>query len=304
MSRMAAVTSGPSGVSSGLRLISAANSESVLAQAVQIDAGAHRAGPWCGEVAVAKSGVPAPVPLRHQHLDGLAQELLASIAEQPLGLGVDQHDAPGPVDDHHGVGCGLEQPAELLLGLLAIGDVADRARHQRPLIGLEGRQADLDRELAAVATTPAQLEPRAHRARPGRRREGVAVSAVPLAEPVGQQDLDPLPEQLGARVPEHGLGERVDQDDGAGAVDDHDGVGCRLEEPAKLCLGALLLDEGAIHLAEIAGDHREPCEATAGAAAHAPGDLGGEGRAVAAAVQRATLPGPRHRGVGDAVCGW
>ena len=62
-----------------------------------------------------------------------------------------------------GVGRRLEQAAELVLGRLALGDVADRGGDQRALLGLERAQADLDRELAAVLAQREQLEPGAHR---------------------------------------------------------------------------------------------------------------------------------------------
>ena len=62
--------------------------------------------------------------LRHQHLDGLAEHLLAAVAEQLLGLAVHQLDRPAAVDDHHGVGGRLEQAAELGLDPPAVADVA------------------------------------------------------------------------------------------------------------------------------------------------------------------------------------
>ena len=48
----------------------------------------------------------------HQHLHRLADELVPSVPEQPLGLGVDQGDPPVPLDAHHRVRRRLEQTAE------------------------------------------------------------------------------------------------------------------------------------------------------------------------------------------------
>ena len=77
-----------------------------------------------------------------------------AIAEELLGLGIDERDAPVAVDDDDGVRCGLEEAAELVLRLLAVGDVPDGARDQDSLFGLEGTETDLDRELRAVLPTP------------------------------------------------------------------------------------------------------------------------------------------------------
>jgi hypothetical protein len=56
-------------------------------------------------------------------IDALADELASPVAEELLGLSVDQHDPRLPVDDHDRVWRGLEQapeedlaPAHLLVG--------------------------------------------------------------------------------------------------------------------------------------------------------------------------------------------
>ena len=51
-------------------------------------------------------------PLGHQTLDGLAQELFASIAEQPLDLVIDEGDRAGAIDHHHPAGRRLHHGAE------------------------------------------------------------------------------------------------------------------------------------------------------------------------------------------------
>ena len=50
--------------------------------------------------------------LRKQALHRLAEELLAGEAEEPLGLGVDEGDAPVRIDDHDGVGGRFEEGTE------------------------------------------------------------------------------------------------------------------------------------------------------------------------------------------------
>src|SRR5689334_10065841 len=67
--------------------------------------------------------VPVAEPLGQQHLDRLADELLPVPAEERLGLAVDEHDAPVPVDDDHAVGGRLEQVPELFLHPAPVGDV-------------------------------------------------------------------------------------------------------------------------------------------------------------------------------------
>src|SRR6266540_2143982 len=79
-------------------------------------------------------GVDAADPLGDQQLDRLAFELPAAVAEQPLGLGVDQADAPVAADPDDGVGGRLQQPTEQRLHPLAVGHVTGdhRRPHDRP----------------------------------------------------------------------------------------------------------------------------------------------------------------------------
>ena len=70
--------------------------------------------------------------LDQQQLDRLADQLVARVAEQRLGLRVDEHDRAGRVDDDCSVGRGLEQVAEAVFALACdfarlprLGDVAD-----------------------------------------------------------------------------------------------------------------------------------------------------------------------------------
>src|SRR5690242_12257287 len=53
--------------------------------------------------------VGASVALGDERLDDLTHQLLARIAEQPLGLHVDERDSTALVDYHHRVGGGVDQ---------------------------------------------------------------------------------------------------------------------------------------------------------------------------------------------------
>jgi len=50
--------------------------------------------------------------LWNQQLHRVAQQLIASVAEKPLGLRVHQGDRPLLVGDHDGIGCRLQLPAK------------------------------------------------------------------------------------------------------------------------------------------------------------------------------------------------
>ena len=84
----------------------------------------------------------------------------------------------------------LVLPPDILLEVLPIGDVSDRAGDEHPLLGLERTQADLDRKLGAVLAPSVQFEARAHR--PCVRIAGVAlaVSDMDISKPIRDEDLD------------------------------------------------------------------------------------------------------------------
>ena len=72
---------------------------------------------------------------------------------------------PGLVHEDHRVRRRLQKIAEHGIRALSVCDIPYRAGYQRPLRGLQWTQADLHRELGAVAAPAAQIQPRSHRPR-------------------------------------------------------------------------------------------------------------------------------------------
>lgn len=66
------------------------------------------------------------IPVRNEQLDGLAEQLSAGVAEERLGLAVDEADAPVVVGDDCGIGRELEDGASARCSATA------RARTHRP----------------------------------------------------------------------------------------------------------------------------------------------------------------------------
>jgi hypothetical protein len=125
-SRTAADTSSPSLVSSGLRLISTGNSLPSRRKP-------HRSSPAPIGRTCRLAAYPAPAgrvicpePPGHQNLHRPAEQLRTPVAEQRLGLRVDQLDRPGTIHDHHRIRRSLQQRTEPLLGIgpLACPDTA------------------------------------------------------------------------------------------------------------------------------------------------------------------------------------
>ena len=61
----------------------------------------------------------------------------------------------------------------------------------------------------------------------------MTLAGMPLAEPLGDENVDRLPEQFLAWIPKEPLGLRIHEHDGAVRVDDDHCVGRRFEQPAK-----------------------------------------------------------------------
>jgi hypothetical protein len=88
----------------------------VRAHAEQVAPDAHRPHRRRGRVAIALLDVLAVVALRHQQLDRPAKQRIARVAEQSLGLPVDQRDAAVEIDHHHRGRRVLDDQPEVVLG--------------------------------------------------------------------------------------------------------------------------------------------------------------------------------------------
>jgi hypothetical protein len=143
-------------------------------------------------------------------------------------LSVDEQDAAVSIDDDHRVRGRLEQAPELFLCFFPLAGVADRARNQGAVLGIQRAQADLDGKFGTVLAPPVELEAGAHRPHAWIGEEIGAVSRVLSAEPLGDEHLDRAAVQLGPRITEKLLRLGVGQVDDAVAVDDDDGVRSRL----------------------------------------------------------------------------
>ena len=176
--------------------------------------------------------MPLAQPLGNEQLDGLAQQLLAGVAEQTLDLTVHEDDLPAAIDHDHAARRRLHGGPEPRFGALACRDVDHRGEHEHPLVGLDRVQPDLDGDLAAIFPQRVELSPRAHS--PGLRadEEVGPECGVPTAEPLGDQTLDGLAHDLLASVAEQPLGLPIHEGDRAGAIDHHP-AGRRLHHGAE-----------------------------------------------------------------------
>src|SRR5438045_1417113 len=145
------------------------------------------------------------------------------------------------------------------LGPLTRADVHDRREHELAFVRFDRVQADLDRHFSAVATHPELIPPRAHGAGLWILEEVHAKHRMPGPQPLRDQHLDRLTEQLVAPVVEQSPDLPIDQPDLAGGIDHHHAAGGRLDGRAK-ARGFCVLPEWT---GQTAGDH--PC---AGCADH------------------------------------
>jgi hypothetical protein len=122
----------------------------VPSQPIQLKLRTHRPWPRGLKVATSMSWMPASKALGDKHLDELPNQIRARMAEELLGLRVDQNDLPLGVHDHHGVGSRFEEAPELGLSLLALRDVADGGCYKRCVRASHWRQADLRGKFGAV----------------------------------------------------------------------------------------------------------------------------------------------------------
>ena len=114
--------------------------------------------------------------------------------------------------------------AQLLFDSYTVADVANCAEHHDSVVGWNRTQADLDGKLRSVPTLSTEVEAGTHAARSGLFGEAIAMVAMLLAETVGDENFDPLSDELVARVTKHGLGLGIGLEDDPLLIDRDDGV--------------------------------------------------------------------------------
>ena len=113
MSRIAAVASiSPSSLDAGEADLDR-ELGAVLAHREQLDAGAHRPGSRLGEVVGPMLWVGLAEAPWDEQLDQLADQLLPPVAEELLGLAVDEDDLAVAIDPHDRVGHQLQELLEV-----------------------------------------------------------------------------------------------------------------------------------------------------------------------------------------------
>ena len=90
------------------------------------EAGTGRLRP--GEVTLEAAPVLVSEALRHHRLGRVTDQVAARVAEQTLGLGVDEHDPVVPADDDDRVGHGLDETSEGRLRGTGLAQVLDVVR--------------------------------------------------------------------------------------------------------------------------------------------------------------------------------
>jgi hypothetical protein len=130
----------------------------------------------------------------------------------------------------------LDLSRQMLFGLIANRDVANRRGDEDALGTLERAEHDLDREFAAILAPSDELDPSAdllsQSVGSGPQVVGDQSRGETLRDDVG----DRLAEELVTAIAELLLGPDVEQDDLALLVDDDHGVRGRLEKPAVAAL--------------------------------------------------------------------
>ncbi len=162
-SRIAPVTNVPFSVASGLKLISTGNSLPSLRSPNSSRPDAHRSHMWFGKKVGAMPRMQAAIAFRDQHLDTLAQQLGAGVAEELFGLRVYQRDLALIVHNNHGVGRSFQQRAEFFFGLFAHCDIPYCARDQDTVGSLDRAKTDLERKFRTIFSQSKKLQLFSHR---------------------------------------------------------------------------------------------------------------------------------------------
>ena len=163
--------------------------------------------------------MPARLEQRWRAPDHLVGAIACQSGEGPIhaldpGAAVGDHDPFLRLEGDGG-------DAQLLLGLLALGDVDDSGEYQRPFVGFKGVQPDLDGELAAVFAQAEQVAARAHPPCFGRSKKASAQVRVLGTVPLRHQHFHLSAQQFFALVAEELFGFGVYQQDQTGRVGHH-----------------------------------------------------------------------------------
>jgi hypothetical protein len=124
----------------------------------------------------------------------------------------------------------MEHGVALGLGRDPIGHIAYRGEETCSVIGPDGAERNLDRELGAIASTTQQFQVAAHG--PCRRIGSIPgpVGGVLSPQTGRHQRFDGAAQQITSVVAEYRLDPAVDQHDGSDLVDHDDAVRGRLDQ--------------------------------------------------------------------------
>ena len=173
MSRIAAVTRMPSGLSSGLNMISMGNSLPFFrlpASSIPVPICCDRASSVDRRASVTiRSAKPSD-----DFRDFLSYKFVPGVSEPLLRRTFRRTISSALVNHHHGIRSRFQKPTIARLGLcqlpfcvFAHTDIADCGGHQNTPGTIERAQHDLDGKLAAVLSPPREFEPLFRFAAPG-----------------------------------------------------------------------------------------------------------------------------------------
>ncbi len=192
----------------------------VLAPAGQVEADSHRSGIRVRQEPRPMLDVARGDLVAEQDLHRLAEELGRLIPEGPCHVWIGIGDRAGRVDGHDRVRRCLQHGPETKLargqrglGSAPRGDVDDGRIDLDPGLRLHGGQADLGRELRAVAAPSCELSSDAHRTSHRMVHERRALASVAGGQRTCHQDLDGPTDQLIAAIAEVLEEPRIDIDD-------------------------------------------------------------------------------------------
>src|ERR1700730_7126485 len=176
---------------------------------------------------------------RNDVLPLLPYEFIAAVSELFLRLNVQQDDLPARVHHHHRIRCCFQQSAipafhlrQMLFGILAHADVADRCRHQDSLSAFQRAQHDLDRKRTSILPPPGELNPCTNLLRQRFSRGSRTVSDQSFRETFRNDVLHLLPYEFIAAVSELFLRLNIQQDDLPARVHHHHRIRCCFQQPA------------------------------------------------------------------------